>query len=720
MKNLILLLKKIFSKESLRVFRKAWGVLLGGIVVTLILTFIAISSVNEYLKESFSLEADEIRTRITFRLKAHSQVLKNGAAFFESSDSITRQEWKLFIERSQINQDLPGIQGIGYSMIVHKNELHKHIDKVRSEGFSNYTIRPEGKRDIYSTIIYLEPFDWRNQRAFGYDMFSEPIRQKAMIFARDNGSPALSGKVILVQEIEEDIQAGTLMYVPVYQNPLEVKTIEERRNNIKGWVFSPYRMIDLMEGILGKSFIETDIELEVFDGNSTDYNNLLYSSITDEVKKTVFHKEHTKTITHEIYGSVWTLKFTKNASPLNSEHSDNIYFILFVGLVTNILVFALYFVMISNRLKAKELSELTDSLSVSEEKYRKFVENALVGVFRTTISGDILFTNDALIRMFEYETQDEFLREKAVFYYKNPERRKDFVNQLKQYGKVTGFEAEFVTKYGKVVSLMLNCVLTENQIDGTIIDITDRINAQRELELKSDELQKTISEKDKFFSIIAHDLKSPFQGFIGITQMMAENTNDFSINELSMFSQEMNKRAKNLLKFLKNLLDWARVQQGVIQFEKENILVKELVLSDIETVKPMALNKEITIEYNIDETHSIIADANSLHSVIQNLLSNAIKFSHRGGKIDIVSQITNNNLIEISIKDFGVGMNEETLSKLFKIEERVGEIGTEGEESTGLGLLLCKEFVEKNGGTISVQSEIDKGSTFTIKLPSAK
>ena len=167
----------------------------------------------------------------------------------------TRSDWKNFIEFSRFEKNLPGIQGIGFSFIVPKDQLEQHIKRIQAEGFPNYTIFPADDRSVYTSIIYLEPFAGRNLRAFGYDMFWEPTRRKAMELARDNDVAMLSGKVELVQETNVDVQVGTLMYVPVYKYGLPTNTIEQRRVAILGWVYSPYRMNDLMQGILDRKSV---------------------------------------------------------------------------------------------------------------------------------------------------------------------------------------------------------------------------------------------------------------------------------------------------------------------------------------------------------------------------------------------------------------------------------------------------------------------------------
>jgi len=178
------------------------GVLASVLAVTLVATFYMKSSVDLIAEKDFVEHCNEMQKKISDRLDDHARILLSGAAFFKASDKVTREEWKNFTQYQSVDKQLPGIQGIGFSLIIPRDNLPKHLLEIRSQGFPEYKVRPDGSRDLYTSIIYLEPFKDRNLRAFGYDMFSEPIRRKAMEQARDTNTPALSGKVVLVQETD--------------------------------------------------------------------------------------------------------------------------------------------------------------------------------------------------------------------------------------------------------------------------------------------------------------------------------------------------------------------------------------------------------------------------------------------------------------------------------------------------------------------------------------
>ena len=248
-------------------------------------------------------------------------------------------------------------------------------------------------------------------------------------------------------------------------------------------------------------------------------------------------------------------------------------------------------------------------------------------------------------------------------------------------------------------------------------DVTDRQRAELEIKKHNEQLSKINSEKDKFFSIIAHDLKSPFLGFIGLTKMLSDGNEEFTKAEIMKYSENMHESASTLYKLIENLLEWSQMQRGTINFSPREFNFSDIVSQNIRIINPHARQKEITIINEVTAAENVYADEKMIDTILRNLLSNAIKFTVRNGKVIVRAKKTDCDMVEVSVCDTGVGMTEKDLNKLFKIEEKVGYKGTEGEPSTGLGLLLCKDFVEKNGGNIWAVSEEGKGSTFYFTVP---
>ncbi|WP_268845875.1 tetratricopeptide repeat-containing sensor histidine kinase [Flavobacterium aestivum] len=227
------------------------------------------------------------------------------------------------------------------------------------------------------------------------------------------------------------------------------------------------------------------------------------------------------------------------------------------------------------------------------------------------------------------------------------------------------------------------------------------------------------NQKDKFFSIIAHDLRGPFNGFLGLSELLAEDLDNMTKEEIQFAAASMKNSAANLFQLLENLLEWSRMEQGLIPFVPKEKLLLPIVTECMATIQDAANNKEIEININIPEDTTIFADINSIHSVIRNLLSNAVKFTPKKGSILIQANEEGENTT-ISIADTGIGMNEKMIGNLFRLDVQTNRIGTNNEPSTGLGLILCKEFVEKDGGQIWVESEEGKGTTFYISIPNEK
>ena len=240
---------------------------------------------------------------------------------------------------------------------------------------------------------------------------------------------------------------------------------------------------------------------------------------------------------------------------------------------------------------------------------------------------------------------------------------------------------------------------------------------QIELEMQNDELSKLNTEKDKFFSILAHDLRGPFGSFLGLTKILAEELPEMKQKEIIEIADSLRESATNIYYLLENLLDWSRMQRGLIEFNPEKAAFAEVINSSIESLSNLARIKKQEILLQVPENLFVKTDVFMLETILRNLILNAIKYSYPGGKIHISARALQNKLVEIAIEDSGTGIDDELMSKLFSLNGQKGEVGTEGEPSTGLGLLICKEFIEKIGGKIRAESTVGKGSTFIFTLP---
>ncbi|MBD9357253.1 CHASE domain-containing protein [Methylomonas albis] len=224
----------------------------------------------------FDFRVRQLVQRIEQRLQTYEQMLYGARGLFAASGLVKRSEYREYISALNLDQRFPGIQGVGFSLWIPRIEKDRHVADMRKQGFADYDIHPLGEREFYTSVIYLEPFSGRNLRAFSYDMFSEQTRNRALTYARDTDSLGITGKVKLLQETDQDVQAGFLMYLPVYKKNKPHDTLEQRRANLFGWVYAPFRTKDLMTGIGGEQ--ESDLGLEIFNGTEVNEENRMYGS----------------------------------------------------------------------------------------------------------------------------------------------------------------------------------------------------------------------------------------------------------------------------------------------------------------------------------------------------------------------------------------------------------------------------------------------------------
>ena len=254
---------------------------------------------------------------------------------------------------------------------------------------------------------------------------------------------------------------------------------------------------------------------------------------------------------------------------------------------------------------------------------------------------------------------------------------------------------------------------------SSILDVTEYKRTEEEIRQKNEELAKLNAEKDKFFSVLAHDLRNPFNSLLGFTKLLVDDLSTLTENEIQKIVLTMRKSAISLYGLLENLLEWSRMQRGMIPFDPAPILslpsISSVMLSAIE----LANKKDITICNTIPDDLTVFADQYMLGGILRNLITNALKFTPKGGKVTISAKPIPDGWVEISVKDTGIGMNKDMLDNLFRLDMQTSRIGTEGEPSTGLGLNICKEFIEKHGGRLWVESEEGQGATFYFTVPKA-
>lgn len=385
------------------------ALLCAGVAITLLMARSTKSAVDAADVQDFNYSCSELQAKILKRRKDCETLLRSAAAFYDRTGHVSREEWHRFVEQHQIERQFPGIQGVGFSLLIPRADLARHVEAIRAEGFPEYQLRPAGDREVYSAITLLEPFSGRNLRAFGYDMLSEPVRRAAMERACDENAPALSGKVILVQETAQNVQAGTLMFLPVFRRGLPVETVADRRAALLGWVYSPYRMDDLMHGITeGRDLAsERRIRLRVFDGGAASAETLLFDSQAGIEANPGTAAPQVEQLQIFSAGRAWTLQFTRAGQGSSFQAGGKVGLVLFGGLSTSLLLSGLLYSLHNTRFKAQQMAgQLTAELRASEENFRTFFESMADMIFIGTPEGRLIFTNQAVTQTLGYSAEE--------------------------------------------------------------------------------------------------------------------------------------------------------------------------------------------------------------------------------------------------------------------------------------------------------------------------
>jgi PAS domain S-box-containing protein len=387
----------------MRHFFLAYLALLFCLGLTLSLWALARKTAESEGRVRFETRVKEIVDAIEIRMQTYVQTLYQTRGFFLTRGIPTQNEFATYIRSVNITENYPGIQGIGFTLKIPKEQLPSHIAAMRAQGAEDYSVHPSGDREEYHSIIMLEPFDWRNQRAFGYDMHTNPIRQKAMDLARETGRPQITEIVTLVQETAADQQPGFLVYLPLYQSDSIPQTNAERHAALLGYVYAPFRAHDLFQNIFSMPRPDMGIDFEIYDGSMTE-DRLLYDrdGVFDGASKT--DAQFSKILTLQMPGREWIL-YAHTLPAFQKRIANSVpHYVLAVGLVLSLLTHILllghsmrvkneHLLLAEARRELEERRRTEAELRNSEERYRVLTETITHGVWTSSAAGVITYIN---------------------------------------------------------------------------------------------------------------------------------------------------------------------------------------------------------------------------------------------------------------------------------------------------------------------------------------
>lgn len=559
------------------------------------------------LQDHFSLETERLTTKIDERMEAYAEILRAGAGLFAASQQVSRQEWRRFYEQLNLQETYRGIQGVGFVQHIPREQLAAHVQALRKEGFPDYDVTPKGVRSEYSSILYLEPFSGGNLRAFGYDMFSEPVRHTAMAQARDTGKVAFSGKVKLIQEGTVAAQAGFLAYHPVYRPGSSPQTVEQRRAALVGWIYSPYRAGDLLDPILQNDL--GPIRIEIFDGDTTDPAALLYDSAgrfgggSGQLTPSPFSLAYPL----NLEGRRWTLRYTALPEFVSATKFEPPWVEMAAIGVIVLLLLGVTWGFLNTRQHAERIAEqLTERLRENEAKLQRMLEDLPLGVCLVEASGLISFRNRRFLDLFGYDAQEApTLAEWWQAAYPDPAYRQwvlDTWNTAVAHAAESGTDIEpmeyrITAKNGQVRDILISGITLGPNFLATFADQTERNQHERELKQARAQAEAASQAKSAFVANMSHEIRTPMNAVLGLLQLLQYT--ELSERQLD-YTQKAQAAAQSLLLILNDILDFSKVEAGKLTLECASFRLDEL-LRNLSVVLSAALrDKEVEVLFRLD------------------------------------------------------------------------------------------------------------------------
>ncbi|HEY1059729.1 MAG TPA: CHASE domain-containing protein [Limnobacter sp.] len=707
----------------------AWIVLAMSLGITVAGWYVARQAVQRNVEERFQFEAQDASIRIQTRMRDYEQALRSGAALFKTMGTVNRQQWADYVASLKLQAALPGIQGFGYAIFLKPDELAAHVQSVRAEGLPDYTVSPPGQRDYYSSIVFLEPQDERNRRAVGFDMYSDPVRKAAMDKAMDSNSTAVSGLVQLRQENGVDPQAGFLMYLPVYRKDAPHSTPDERRQAIRGFVYSPFRTKDLMTGVLGTQKAAA-VHFRLYDDAVEAPEHLLYDS-SDGMSTEATAEQLQYRDTLELPGRQWLVVYDATPALLESVPTSTPRLVLIAGTLIDTLLFASIASLARQR---RLLNRHNRALQASEAKFTGLVEGlqSQFAFLRLDAHGRVTYLSPTLrdlLGLPDLALGEQML---SVIHQSAPGSDLARAIGLTLASRVNTKFIREVTSEGRddrVVEGFNHAVMGLDgqlqSVECVVHDITLRQANERELDHyrlklqdlvleRTRELQMANQAKSQFLANMSHEIRTPLHAIIGLNSLLLGQDQDAETREKLLQSQAESRR---LLAMVDDVLSFTRIESGALKLEPSPFSLRDLMAHILKYHERESKLQGVPISLAIDPAvpDQLEGDPVRYRQILNILLSNALKFSRQGTiQLSIAVQANRGSglILLTEVRDQGIGLDPALLPRLIQPFEQVDNTATREYGGMGLGLALGNKLIELMGGTLSLESTPGAGSCF--------
>ncbi|WP_313450469.1 hybrid sensor histidine kinase/response regulator [Stutzerimonas kunmingensis] len=692
----------------------AWGMLAFTLLVQLVVWQSLRTNEDRAARQQFQMLGEKVTEAIRKRLRDHEQILLGGAGLFDAVENVSREQWRTYVERLLLPDRYPGIQGVGFSQAIPQAERDAHVARMRAQGYPDYDIHPPGQRELYTSIVYLEPFLRRNLAAFGYDMYSEPTRRRAMQRAAQLGETSITGKVTLLQETHGKVQAGVLLYVPVYRPSAPLTTPEQRMQALRGFVYSPYRVEDLMRGILRAA--DLPLALHIYASPGEEPEQLLYASSEAPEPGSARFRQLQQL---ELYGQTWTLRMDSRPEFDERFHSNEA-LVFGLGLGLSLLVFFLTSSLALRHSRAQALAnEMTrhirqskHDLRLSEERLSLALKGSNDGLWDLDLEAGSMFASPRAWEMLGYRpnelTCDLKLWERLTVAEDLAQQKARLAQTMLSNVDHFTTELRLQHKHGHVVPVLLRGHIQRDpqgmaqRISGTLMDLTER---KRVEQMKND-----------FVSTVSHELRTPLTSISGALGLIVGGALGSAPPTMQQMLEIAYRNSLRLGHLINDLLDMEKIAAGKMSFELREHSLGDLLEESLASNQALCEQHGVrcTLEHPTDVL--VWVDGLRLQQVLGNFLSNAVKFTPEGGEIRLHSSLRGTK-VRISVTDQGPGIPEAFRSRVFEKFAQADASDSRQKSGTGLGLAITKELIERMGGTVGFDCVPGQGTTFWCELP---
>ncbi|MEH0019580.1 MAG: CHASE domain-containing protein [Desulfobacter sp.] len=671
---------------------------------------------DSYVRTEFNIIAERNYSAVDEALYKHFLIARSIKAFFESSTHVDRDEFRTFT--GAFLEDNLTIQALEWiPRVTHEQRAGFEAEHAAQlPGFRIMERSPEGKMVVrtpaqeYYPVTLLEPLEG-NRKAVGFDLASNETRLKALVASRTGDRAVATARIKLVQEKGE--MFGFLLFMPVYRNP-------EKENEFKGFVLGVFRIGDIIKESMEHLDVKSKMtEIRLLDVTTPDKSELLYESGN-------FTRDSGLALekTFDVAGREWKLTIVPTPEFLKGYHSIIDFAGLGVGLLFTLLVSA-YLANMANQSEMirRQVLERTEELNKTKEGLEKLIHTIEEGIILIDAQRNIQMFNPAAERIFQY-MEDEVVGKNVKLLMPEPyhSRHDEYVMNFVNSGgaKIIGIgrEVRGRRKDGNVFPLHL--AISEMEMDntryfvGAIKDITQQKDVEKKLTLAKEAAEEAYRIKSEFMNTMSHELRTPLTIILGNIEEITDEEDMPDMEDIAEIARDCSKAGEMLMRLVNDILDLSKIEAGKMTLEKERMSSTELISDVVTTTRVLAENKGLELNVQGDET-DIYIDPVRIKQVLFNLLSNAVKFTEQGS-VSVITRIQN-DLLVMTVADTGQGMNAESLTYIFEPFRQVDGSSTRKVGGTGLGLAITKKLVELHGGTIRVESEVDKGSSFIIELP---